>query len=261
MLIAIACYDTEANGRSKFTARTLESLERTVDLNRHRVVLVDNASCQETREILHVYESRLKATVIRNEANLGTARAINQAWRLRKHGEHAVKMDNDVVIHQSGWANEIEEVFQRDPTVGICGLKRKDLEERPGHPNKWYASVLTMLPHKPGERWIVLEEVHHCLGTCQAYSSPLLTKIGYLYQMQDLGCVYAFDDALASARAHLAGFRVGFLPHYQIDHIDPGDNAYCEEKRKQAGQAMAIYERVRDEYMKGTRPLYWEDPA
>jgi GT2 family glycosyltransferase len=226
---------------------------------KHRIVVSDNGSCEETQELYENMGEFFPLTVIKNGENIGTARAINRGWSLRKPGEHAVKMDNDCVVNHSHWADEMEEVFERDPSIGICGLKRKDLEERPDHQCEHYRSTLRMLPHQPGQRWIVVEEVNHVLGTCQGYSSALLEKIGYLYQGQDQGISYAFDDVLASFRARMADFRVVFLPYIDMDHIDPGGTDYTEWKQKVAGEKMTWLSNVMVEYRMGKRPLYWKD--
>lgn len=249
-LIAMAVYDTEENQRTELTRRTLESLTFTLDLTRHRVFLIDNASCEETKELLRAYSREY--TVITNETNIGTAEAINLAWRHRKPGEHAVKMDNDVIIYSQTWADELEEAIRRDPKAGIVGLKRKDCIETPWQ-DGFYKSFLFMFPHLPGERWVLGERVYHVMGTCQMYNSALLDKIGYLYQPR----LYGFDDALAAKRCELAGFYSAFLPHIEIDHIDPGDTAYQGWKEKHAGEDMATYSRIVNEYVNGKRPIYY----
>lgn len=221
MLIVIAVWDTLENQSTWMTRETLISLMNRVDWRRHRLIISDNGSCQATQDQYAEFAKSFPFRVIQNGENIGTARAVNRGWSYRSPGEHVVKMDNDVVIHQSGWADQIEEVFQRDPVIGICGLKRKDLIECPDHPEPGWRSRLRMLPHKPGERWIIVEECGHIMGTCQAYSSALIDKIGYLYQGD---WKYGFDDSLAGVRANVAGFRLVFLPHIEIDHIDPGGN-------------------------------------
>jgi len=254
MLIAMAVYDTNENGRTELTRQTLLSLARTVNWDRHRLIVSDNGSCQATHD-LYDEMGELPLRIIYNGENLGTANAINKAWRLREPDEAAVKMDNDVTIVQPDWADRMEEVFARDPTVGICGLKRKDLDERPDHPHSWYKSTLRMLPHQKGQRWLVVEECIHIMGTCQAYSPLLLNKIGYLYQGD---CLYAFDDSLASLRAQVAGFKRVFLHGVEINHIDPGGTEFTEWKRRCAGEAMAWYHRTRQEYLSGKRPVYYD---
>lgn len=254
-LIAMAVWDTEENDRSWMTEQTLDSLSRTVDFNKHRLIISDNGSCPATHEVYLAY-SHIISALIENGNNIGTAKAVNRAWEMRRPDEVAVKMDNDVVIHQAGWLDLMEEVFQRESTIGICGLKRKDLDECPWAESPWYQSTLSMLPHEKGQRWIIVEEVNHVIGTCQAYNPLLLDKIGFLYQMDGL---YGFDDALASLRSNLAGFRNVFIPHIEIDHIDPGGTPYQRWKEQYGWNMMSKYDRIRREYLDGERPLYHRD--
>lgn len=249
MLIAMAVYDTEENGRTELTRQTLLSLMQTVDWERHRLFVSDNGSCPATHELYEEFDLR----VIFNGKNLGTAKAINRAWRYRKPGESCVKMDNDVVIHQADWADWMEDVFERDPEIGICGLKRKDLLECPWAENgSWFKSKVYMLPHEPGQRWLVVEEVDHVIGTCQGYSSALLDKIGYLNQPG----VYGFDDCLASARAAVAGYKRVFLHGFEIDHLNVPDVEYTEWKHKEAARDMATFCNLKKQYQSGELSVY-----
>lgn len=260
MLIAMSVYDTYENGRTQYTKATLDSLIETVDFNQHRLFIIDNGSCKPTIGLYGEYAKRMPFTLIRNHKNIGTAAAINKAWRHREHGEHAVKMDNDIVIHYRGWAELMGQVFLKDDSIGICGLKRKDLEERPDHPRERFNSTLRMLPHVPGERWTVIEEVEHVMGTCQGYSTVLLDKMGYLYQMQDEGNLYGFDDSLASYRTKLLDMKRVFLPWIEIDHIDPGDTPFQDWKHTNALKWMHAFNRVKEEYKSGKRPIYYDGP-
>lgn len=245
----MAVYDTEENQRTQYTRETLECLRRTVNPARHRVVVVNNASCPETVALFRKYP---QFDYIHVDRNIGTAGAINLAWRTRRPGENAVKMDNDVVIHQADWADVMEDAIRRDATLGIVGLKRKDCQEEPSRTD-WAHSEIRMLPHQPGERWIVVEEVAHVMGTCQMYSSALLEKIGYLYQPR----LYGFDDSLAAVRCQVAGFRSVFLPCIEIDHIDPGDTPYQKWKEAHAWEDMGAYSELARQYQQGRRPVYY----
>lgn len=249
----MAVWDTEENGRTAYTARTLESLRDTVS-GTHRIVIVDNGSCEETKRILHLYSGYHGFTVITLPENIGTARAVNKAWELREEGEHCIKMDNDVVIHSAGWVDEMEACIALQPIIGIIGLKRKDCWENPAHPDPFYRSRLELLPHVAGEPWRVVEMVNHVMGTCQMFNSALLDKIGYLYQPR----LYGFDDALAAVRCDVAGFASCFIPHINIDHIDTGDTAYQGWKHKVAGEDMDTFNEIKHQYRTGQRPVYEE---
>lgn len=258
--IAMAIWDTEENQRHEYTVKTLESLWDTVDFTRHRLGLSDNGSEKRTRALLFDFHQKFTAKygynriqLVYSDQNEGTAAAINKVWKFRHHSEHAVKMDNDVVIHHEGWADELEEAIYRDQSIGICGLKRKDLWESPRNTNAFYRSELYMLPHKPGERWIVVEKVKHVIGTCQMYNAALLEKIGYLYQPK----LYGFDDVLAAVRCELAGFYSIFLPHIHIDHIDRGDTKYQAWKDEHVNQQWEEYKQIIADYRSGNKLIHY----
>lgn len=260
-LIAMAVWDTVENKRTDYTRRTLQSLLDTVDFTKHRLIISDNGSCNETQIVLSSFALKFltkypynnKIQIIRNGENLGTAEAINQAWRERQPGENAIKMDNDIVIHQSGWVEELELAISIDPKLGIVGLKRKDCWENPAHPDVFYRSELKMLSHDTSLPWVVVEKVNHVMGTCQMYSSALLDKIGYLKQPS----LYGFDDSWAAARCKVAGFYNAFIPHINIDHIDTGDNPYQKWKEDHAGQQWKEYHTVLAQWQNGTRSVYY----
>jgi hypothetical protein len=104
-----------------------------------------------------------------------------------------------------------------------------------------------MLPHYKGQRWIIVEDVAHVIGTCQMYNYRLIDKIGGMMQPG----IYGFDDTLAAVRCKVSGFRNSFLPHIEIDHIDTGENPYQKEKERLAGNDMAEFNRLKDDILMG----------
>jgi GT2 family glycosyltransferase len=252
-LIVMAVHDTEENGRAAFTKKCLESLEDSDAIN-HRIIIVDNASCYESKAAIRNFKSSHCACEhIQLDSNIGTARAINLGIQQRKPGEHVIKIDNDVTFRRAyWWVEQLEEVVAREPKIGLVGLKRKDLWETPWHEVPSNRCELMMLPHEPGQRWILVEKSKHIMGTCCLHSSALLDKIGYMYQPG----VYGYDDTLMSVRAICAGFITCFLSHIEIDHIDPGGTEYITWKQKEAG----IYQRevieLMRQYASGEKSVY-----
>ena len=256
-LIAMAVNDTAENQRTEYTKKTFWSVIKTVNLRKHRFIIIDNNSCDETKwyltKIIKKYSNRLNIQVITLPENIGTARAINQAWKLRQPGENAIKMDNDVEIHSFGWVDEMEEAIRRDWHIGQVGLKRKDCWETPYHESDDFRSEIKMLPHTAGERWMIVEKAKHIIGTCVMHSTDLLDKVGYLYQPS----LYGYDDVLMSHRAHLAGFYSCFLPHIEINHIDTGATDYQGWKERHSGeQTQNVIKLVHDMY-NGIKPIYY----
>lgn len=249
----MAVYDTEENKRTELTEKTLLSLRDTVDLDKHRLIIIDNNSCQNTKVLYKSLANKMgRAIVIEMPENVGTSRAINQAWKYRQEDEHAIKMDNDVVINQSGWVEQLEHAIERDSTIGIIGLKRKDVIQSPWHPDPSYKSELVMLPHVNGEKWVIVERTADIIGTCTMFNSALLNKVGYSYQPG----LYGYEDVLFCHRSHLAGFYNCFLPHIDIDHIDPGNTVYQPWKEKHAGEYTQQMIEVFKSYVNGTRDIY-----
>lgn len=269
-LIVMAVHDTEENGRSRFTEDTLFGpderfansglgIQQTVDLIKHRMIIVDNGSCEETKLILQRFVEQTKwgeyprVTVIPNPTNIGTARAVNKGIAFRKPGEYVIKMDNDVLIHERGWVDKMEEVMKRMPNLGVLGLKRKDVLESPYAINTDQRSRLLEVPHNHGEPWYVVEDCKHVMGTCTMLSPDLLDKVGFFYQC---GGLYGFDDSLMCVRSNVAGFLNCFLHGIEIDHIDPGGDAYTEWKFKAAGEMLTKYAAEEAAYRSGIKSVY-----
>jgi hypothetical protein len=231
-IIGMAINDTIGNKRSPMTEECINSLLPQVDAERHSLYLIDNGSCQDTKNYLKSIEHKRNVKkIITLPENIGTARAINIAWSHRVKNEPCVKMDNDVIIEDSYWLEQMEEAINMEPKIGIIGLKRRDCWENPYHENPGLKSELLMI-NPPGERWVIVERVLHVIGTCQMYSSAFLDKMGYLYQIG----LYGYDDVIASHKSMHAGFINCFLPHIGIDHIDPGDTPYQDWKEKASGE-------------------------
>jgi GT2 family glycosyltransferase len=250
-LIAMAVYDTEENNRTEYTKRTIHSLMQTVNMAKHRIHVIDNASCKATKKLLQDFAAHI--TIHTNGQNLGTAKAVNIAWKERQPGEHCVKMDNDVVIHQKDWCDDLEKAIELDPKIGIVGLKRKDCWENPNHEQLMYRSELKLLGGG-NNKWLPIEKVNHVMGTCQMYNSDLLDKIGYLYQPR----LYGFDDIISAIRCHIAGFYSCFLPHIDIDHIDTGGDEYTTQKQDMVQEQLTQYYLIRKQYLSGQRDIYTE---
>jgi glycosyltransferase involved in cell wall biosynthesis len=250
----MSVYSTEENKKDLLLERTLQSLFQTVNFDKHRLIVSINGMTDDTKLILKRY-AHIISEIIYNTKNIGTAEAINCCWKLRDMRENAIKMDDDVEIHSAGWVDEMEEAILRDATIGQVGLKRKDLIECPTNADAFYKSELLMLPQNPGERWMIVERCNHIMGTCVMHSAALLNTVGYLFQMK--GNKYGFDDSLMSLRSRLAGFKNVFLPHIEIDHIDPGATPFQKWKEQNAGSYWAEYHKTVADYQSGKLPLYY----
>jgi len=255
-LICMASFDTTENKRTDYTKKTLESLLKTVDFEKHQLALIDNGSCTETLNLLASFENSFpqknNITILLNDKNIGTARAINKGIRLRKPDQHVIKMDNDITFESAGWADEMEACVTRMPKIGLVGLKRMDLHDHPDHENKYYRSQLIMLPHEPGERWIICEKVNHMMGSCQLLSAALLNKIGGFEQP----ALYGYDDTIVCYKSNLLSFLNVYLPHIAINHLDTGGTAEHEWKKDVARLHRKEVDKMLEDFKRGKKPVY-----
>lgn len=253
-LIGMCVHCTDENGRYEYFEQSIRSLLQTVDTDKHRIMLINNGSNAETTLLISKYVASGQVTVINPGENVGTARGINFAMALRKTHEKFIKTDDDIVWENSGWVEGLESVIDRDHTIGIAGLKRKDLEESPNNIHPFYKSELIMLPHEPGQSWISVEKVKHVMGSCQMLSPKLIESIGFYHQTEK----YGLDDSEMSYRSELAGFKNVFWLGVNINHVDNGGGEYTQWKYAEAGKGMAKYHSLCESYRTGAKSLYYD---
>lgn len=257
-LICMCSYCTDENGRLEYASKTVSSLLRTVDLRKHTLAVYLNSPNKATEAFYYGVQkanSDFNIKILSNEQNVGTANGINHLiHEFRKKSEPVIKMDDDVVHLSEGWVDRLERAIKRDPKIGVLGLKRVDLEQRPDHPTHFFKSTLHMLPHEKGEEWIVVEKSDDIMGTCTMLSPNLLDAVGYYRQPNE----YGYDDSDINIRSLLSGFYNAFLCNEDILHIDTGENkAYFEFKQQRASQGGAEYQKYISDYKLGLTPLYY----
>ncbi len=252
ILICVAVYDTEENDRFKYTERMFWSLWDSIDAGTTKAVFINNASCDKTTKFLNEVKVENDINVMNLENNVGTAEAINLGWeKFAEPGDYLVKLDNDVTFSEFGWADKMKACLESDPSIGVLGLKRKDLPNSPGHDQ--YPTELQFANRDNGGEWHPIEVCSDIIGTCQMFNPELIKKVGYLYQPG----LYGFDDVLMCERSRIAGFRNAFYPSVEIEHIDTGETEYVEWKRKYAGVQFSQVNKIIADYNSGEKSIYY----
>lgn len=252
ILICCAVFDTDSNKRTAYTIATFLSLIKTINKETTEIVFIDNASCDKTKKFLKSIEHYEGIHVLTNDKNVGTAEAINLGiHKYASKDTYCIKMDNDVTVVEYGWADKLARVIEKDPSIGVLGLKRRDLPNQPD--SKEYPTKLEFIHHEIGDIWDVVEICEDIIGTVHMYNPKLLENVGYLWQPSQ----YGWDDCLMCLRSSLYGFRNAFYPSIEIDHIDTTPNPYWEYKRKITHMYWNKFEEAKEEFINGKRPLYY----
>ena len=175
---------------------TKDCLEHIIQNTRYpyRLILIDNASEEDTREYLSRFASDNpdKAVLIRNEENAGYIKAVNQGLKI-SCAPYVCMMNNDT-IPAPGWLERMIEFAEAHPDVGLinpqCG----------GHNDASVGVYAKALERYKGEYM----EMNQCQGFCMLVKRELIDRIGVLDEAFGVG---GYDDTDYSIRAHKAGYR------------------------------------------------------
>jgi len=201
--------------RAEFTARCLAALAETVDAGRVEVIVVDNASSDATAAVLGA--APLPVRVLRNDENLGFARACNQGARAARGGL-LVFLNNDTEP-EPGWLEALERAAA-EPGVGIVGARLL----YPGTRRVQHAGLALTEQGVPDHLWRSLPEddprvveprdVDMVTGACLAVARERFLALGGF----DEAYVNGVEDVDLCLAARAAGLRVRYESRAVVLH-------------------------------------------
>ncbi len=165
----------------------------------YRLIIVDNASDEETRR----YLENLKAPgspqviLIRNDKNLGFVKAANQGI-LASRAPCVLLLNNDTVVTR-GWLRAMVDVLNSSEGIGIVNPSSNNLGQRPvkGEGIDAYAERIK----GSGELSV---ELGSAVGFCMLIKRAVIEKAGLFDEIYGMG---NFEDTDYSRRAVKEGFR------------------------------------------------------
>jgi GT2 family glycosyltransferase/glycosyltransferase involved in cell wall biosynthesis len=110
--IILLCYN-----KIDLTFQCLRSLLREVNLADTEIIVVNNNSTDETREVLALFDGFIR--VLNNAENVGFVYGNNKGAALAR-GKYLVFINNDTVV-LPGWLDEMVKTAEDDPQVGVVG--------------------------------------------------------------------------------------------------------------------------------------------
>jgi GT2 family glycosyltransferase len=171
----------------------------------YRLVIIDNASSRETAVYLTGLKTRvdLTAVLIRNDENLGFARAVNQG--IAASGAPCVcVMNNDTVV-SPGWLKEMINVFASHPEIGILNPSSNTSGQKGSDP---FSSGSDPFSSQ-------VQELYRARGFCMLIRREVIEKIGLFDEAYGLGY---FEETDYSCRAQEAGFRIARVKGAYVHH-------------------------------------------
>ena len=208
-----------------------------------RVILVNNGSEDGTPEYLRTLSDGdyVRFKVITNEKNEGFIKAVNRGLAVSK--APYVCMANNDLIFTPGWLEEIVNVFEKHPDVGLLNPNSNNM----GLPQPKNVSLKKFSVDLKAKHSGVFVEHPFCIGFCMVLRQEVLTKVGGL--SEEFMPMF-FEDTDYSRRVHQSGFRLGVAKASYVWHMEHGSMS-------QLGADMEkIFVRSRDIYHKKWGPTW-----
>ncbi|MEN6306514.1 MAG: glycosyltransferase [Anaerohalosphaeraceae bacterium] len=225
----------------EFTRHCLESIERNTFYPNYEVIIVDNASQDDTADYVSDYISgRPNYTLICNPENLGFSAGNNVGIR-KAGGEYIVLLNNDTYV-SPGWLQNLIWPMMRDKTIGLAGpvtnnignearinIAYRDMREMESESFKYIQNHRGQL--------LRLETVAFF---CVAIARRIIDEVGELDERFKTGF---FEDDDYCRRVRLAGYHIvvvedSFVHH----HLSASFNQLGDQREKIFQENRKIYE-------------------
>ncbi len=207
-----------------YILEAISSIEDTVRDYRHEIFVVDNGSTDGSLKAIR--ETYPRVRLIRNDRNLGFARAVNQAVAAAK-GSYCVLLNSDARLME-GAIKTLAAFMEENPDVGIAGGQLINVDGSRQNSIAPFPTLATELLNKrllrillPG-RYPGKERDYHApldvdslVGACIIVRRQAIEEVGNL----DEGYFFFMEETDWCLRMKKQGWRICFVPGARILHL------------------------------------------
>lgn len=182
------------------------------------LIVIDNASTDESLEIARSYKDRPNYTLIENDRNTGFSYAVNQGIRIAK-GEYVALFNNDAFA-EPDWLAELLKAAEADKKIfAVSSLMIRHFERDKADDAGDYVNLLGFAC-KRGDGLLASRYTKPCrmfsaCGGAALYRKSILDEIGLF---DELFFAY-YEDVDISWRANTRGYKNVFCPTAKCYHI------------------------------------------
>ncbi|MBF0431563.1 MAG: glycosyltransferase [Fibrobacteria bacterium] len=216
----------------ELTKLCLEYLVRSYKQYAFEVIIIDNGSTDKTEHYLNTLPKAIK--IIRNDSNLGFARACNQGAAAAE-GKYLVFLNNDT-IPQEGWIDELITTAESDSSTGVVSGKLLFPNGKIQHAG--VAFHVSRLPYhlymdKNGNEPYVNKqrEFNAVTGACLLIKKTLFTSLGTFDEHFENG----LEDIDLCLKVKEQGKKIVYNPKCQLLHFasrSSGRQSKMDQNRK-----------------------------
>jgi len=203
----------------KFTLRCLKSIRENPSRASAEIIVLDDASQDETPEILPGISG---IRYLRNQANMGFLRSCNRAAS-EARGEYLLFLNNDTEV-QKEWLDQMLAVFEGDEHTGIVGAKLI-------YPNGRLQEAGSLIwsdgsarnfgrdddPRKPEYNYV--RETDYCSAACILIKARLFQDVNGFDEIFEPAY---YEDVDLAFKVRDRGYKVLYQPAAQVTHFEGG---------------------------------------
>lgn len=195
----------------EITEQCIESIVRYTKYP-YRLIIVDNASGDETKQYLESLRSRkdVEIILIRNEENIGYSKAANQGIRA-SDAEYVCILNNDIIV-MDNWLAEMAGIAEKEPAIGIVNPLSNYGARRP-FGKSWEAIAIERYERGKGD----YIETAAAIGFCFLIKREVINKIGIFSEAYGPGY---FEDTEYSIRAVRNGYKIAIAQGSYVVHLE-----------------------------------------
>jgi GT2 family glycosyltransferase len=204
-------------------------------------LIVDNASTDETRELLIKERQKPKKILLRTfcEAERGQSSAINRGLEACR-GEIIALLDDDVVVDRR-WIQGILDSYRSADFDAFLGrvLPGVDPCGNPADAKRLYYYNIPVI-----DRGDKIREINALVGAHMTFRRKVFEAVGFFDVHLGPGVSGFGGDSNFSRRIRAAGFRIGYTPHAIVYHeLDPSryGRKYNRGVRYRMGLSESLY--------------------
>jgi GT2 family glycosyltransferase len=202
------------NGRHHL--ETCLSSLRNQSFTEFEVILVDNDSSDGSQKF--VLENFPEVRLIELDSNLGFTGGCNAGFEAAL-GAFIVLLNNDTET-DSNWLSSLVDAFSRNADAGVLASRIMLFDRRDHFHSAGDCYSIDGIPGNRGvwqkdlDQYSEEEEVFSACGAAAAYRRTMIDEIGFL----DDDFYFSCEDVDMGWRAHLAGWRVVYVPDAVVYH-------------------------------------------
>lgn len=224
----------------KLFKECLDSIIKTVDLNKTEIILVDNCSDDETVKLLKLYDEKYSQIKLHlNTYNYGFTHAVNQGIEMADKDSNIVLLNNDAIATE-GWLTAMEKVVLQDKDVGIVApqqvllSKTRTMNQHVPFANPGRELDVTVSYHHDnlihnGEQSSSHNlDVHFIPFFCVYITREMIDEVGMLDA--ELGRHYRSDRLYCNSVIQYAKKRIVFAPESKLYHLHQQSTSSLKKK-------------------------------